>query len=171
MSGIKKRRIEGLAVDCHPETRVGDYVPFYFCPRSVMLYVIHRANHPELSYKEGQGPIIHLEADIERTIQWAASQDRKWAFSLSNASSYYAQFRSSSANLHEINWDAVAATDFRASDVREGKQAEFLVHGRFPWFLVSRIGVRSMSVRVKVDAILRASDHSPKIDIKPDWYF
>lgn len=48
MSGIKRRRIEELEVACHPGTKVGDYVPFYFCPRSVMLYVIHCANHPEL---------------------------------------------------------------------------------------------------------------------------
>ena len=37
MSEIKRRRVEQLAVDCHPGTMVGDYVPFYFCPRSVML--------------------------------------------------------------------------------------------------------------------------------------
>jgi hypothetical protein len=40
MSSIKRRRIEQLAVSCHPGTRVGDYVPFYFCPRSIMLFVI-----------------------------------------------------------------------------------------------------------------------------------
>lgn len=38
MSGIKRRRVEELEVDCYPGTKVGDYVPFYFCPRSVMLY-------------------------------------------------------------------------------------------------------------------------------------
>ncbi len=39
MSEIKRRRVEELEVDCHPGTKVGDYVPFYFCPRSVMLFV------------------------------------------------------------------------------------------------------------------------------------
>ena len=37
---IKGDRIR-LPVSCHPGTCVGDYVPFYFCPRSVMLYVIY----------------------------------------------------------------------------------------------------------------------------------
>jgi hypothetical protein len=171
MSEIKKRRIEELAVDCHPRTRVGDYVPFYFCPRSIMLYVIHRGNHPELTYAGGQGPIVHLEADLHESIRWATAEGRRWAFSLSNAGSYYAQFRSNIENLQEINWDAVAATDFRPPDIREGKQAEFLVYERFPWSLVSRIGVRSMSVRAKVDAILSTVHHVPKIEIKPDWYF
>ena len=71
MSGIKRRRLEDLEVYCHPGTKVGDYVPFYFCPRSVMLFVIHRANHPELTYREGQGPIVHLEADLPSVIQRA----------------------------------------------------------------------------------------------------
>jgi len=54
MSKIKTRRL-ALPVDCHPGDKVGDYVPFYFCPRSIMLFVIHRANHPDLTYRGGQG--------------------------------------------------------------------------------------------------------------------
>ena len=33
-----------------------------------MLYVIHCANHPELAYRGGQQPIIHLEADLHQHI-------------------------------------------------------------------------------------------------------
>ena len=56
---------------CRPGLNVGDCVPFYFCPRSVMLYLIHRANHPELDYRGGQGPIVHLEADLHEAANWA----------------------------------------------------------------------------------------------------
>ena len=31
MSSIKRRRLEQLQVTCHPGTKVGEYVPFYFC--------------------------------------------------------------------------------------------------------------------------------------------
>lgn len=60
MSTIKQRRLR-LPVKCHAGDYVGDYVPFYFCPRSIMLYLLHMGNHPELSYRGGQGPIVHLE--------------------------------------------------------------------------------------------------------------
>lgn len=34
MSRIKERRLTELAVDCHPGTKMGEYMPFYFCTRS-----------------------------------------------------------------------------------------------------------------------------------------
>jgi hypothetical protein len=145
MGTIKQRRLT-LPVHPHPGTDVGDYVPFYFCPRSIMLYVIHCANNPELAYRGGQQLIVHLEADLHRVITWAAAEGRPWAFSLSNAGARYAQFRASLAELGQINWDAVAASDFRPADIKEAKQAEFLVHDTFPWHLVDRVGAYVRSI-------------------------
>ncbi len=70
MTEIKRRRL-ALAVSCCSGTTVGEYVPFYFCPRSIMLFLIHRGNHPDLPYRGGQRPIVHLEADLNRVVQWA----------------------------------------------------------------------------------------------------
>jgi hypothetical protein len=170
MNTIKERRLR-LPVKCHPDDRVGNYVPFYFCPRSVMLYVIHCGNHPELSYRGGQDPIVHLEADLEEVLDWAESEGRRWAFSLSNAGAAYAEFRNRRDQLHEIDWEAVAATDFRDPVVKEGKQAEFLVHDSFPWHLVRRIGVRSQQVYSRVLRMLADSPKRPAVEIIPAWYF
>ena len=72
MTKIKERRL-GKELTSHPDLFVGDCVPFYFCPRSVMLFLIHKRNHPELIYQGGQGPIIHLEADLRETVARAES--------------------------------------------------------------------------------------------------
>ena len=85
MNSIKQRRLNELRLASHPELFVGDCVPFYFCPRSVMLYLIHRANDAELMYRGGQENIIHLEADLYAVVAWAQSPPRRWAFTLSNA--------------------------------------------------------------------------------------
>lgn len=77
MSNIKQRRMNELQLDSHPGLYVGQCVPFYFCPRSVMLFLIHRRN-PELAYKDGQGAIIHLEADLHATVAWANANGRRW---------------------------------------------------------------------------------------------
>jgi hypothetical protein len=171
MSEIKRRRIEEIPVPCHPGTNVGDYVPFYFCPRSVMLFLIHCANHPDLTYRGGQGPVVHLEADMHEVVTWAERESRKWAFSLSNAGAYYVQVRDRLDELEEINWEAVAATDFRSPDVKEGKQAEFLIHGSFAWELVRRIGVYSAQVKAQVEGALDATTHRPPVEILRHWYY
>ena len=137
MSNIKQRRLR-LPVDCHPGDCVGHYVPFYFCFRSVMLYLIYRANHSELDYRGGQEPIVHLEADLHQTVTWAEANNRRWAFSLSNAGAAYTEFRSDLVELDEVNWDAVAARRWQPSEIKDGKQAEFLIHYCFPWHLVTR---------------------------------
>lgn len=170
MGSIKQRRLT-LPVSCHPQTFVGEYVPFYFCPRSIMLFVIHCANHPELAYRGGQQPIIHLQADLSQVVQWAEANGRRWAFSLSNAGAVYTQFRSELAQLDEINWDAVAARDFRPADVKEAKQAEFLVQQSFPWHLVERIGVYSQGIAQRVYAAMNGAGHRPSVEIRREWYY
>ncbi|MCS3731027.1 type II toxin-antitoxin system toxin DNA ADP-ribosyl transferase DarT [Bradyrhizobium betae] len=170
MGSIKERRLR-LPVDCYANAFVGNFVPFYFCPRSVMLYVIHCANSPELAYKGGQGPIVHLEADLHKVIEWADGNNHSWAFSGSNAGAAYAQFWKVAAQLDQLNWEHIAATQWAQADIKEAKQAEFLMYNHFPWHLVERIGVHSKAVfNVAVNALAQAA-HKPTVQILPHWYY
>ena len=171
MSEIKRRRVEQLTVGCHPHTKVGDYVPFYFCPRSVMLYVIHMANHQELAYRGGQGPIIHLEADLHTIIEWADGDSRPWAFSLSNAGARYTEFRNQTNDLDELDWTAIGAHNFRDPEVKEAKQAEFLVYDACPFELFPRIGVRSPDVADRVTSAVAGLVHRPTVEVQVGWYY
>lgn len=136
-----------------------------------MLFVIHRAKYPELAYRDGQQPVVHLEADMHAVAEWAEANGRRWAFSLSNAGAVYTQFSSELARLDEINWDAVTARDFRPADVKESKQAEFLVQQSFPWQLVERIGVHSRGIAQRVNAAMNEADHRPSVEIRREWYY
>jgi hypothetical protein len=136
-----------------------------------MLFVIHRANHPDLTYRDGQGPIVHLQADLHSAIAWADAQGQPWVFSLSNAGAVYAEFRNSVDDLSQLDWGAIAATDFREQAVRHGKQAEFLLHGWFPWTLVTEVGVHSAAVAAQATAAMAGSAYQPPVKIRPDWYY
>ena len=171
MSEIKRRRIEEISVLCHPATMVGDYVPFYFCPRSVMLYLLYRANHEDLPYRGGQEPIVHLQADMHEVVEWADGNAQRWAFTLSNAGARYVETRNRLDQLGEVNWAAVSETDFRSSDVKESKQAEFLLHGSFPWELVRRIGVYSTAIKIRAEAGLAHASYRPPVEILRHWYY
>lgn len=166
MSNIKRRRLEEMKLTSHPDLHVGHCVPFYFCPRSIMLY---QSNHPDLSYRGGQGPIIHFQADLKATVAWAQANNLRWAFTLSNAGAYYFEDRSDIAQLGEIDWTAVEATDWRGH--KEGKQAEFLVERQFPWEFVTRVGVQSIATRTKVLADLQQTAHRPPVEHIPGWYY
>ena len=174
MGNIKARRLNELSLSCHPDLFVGYCTPFYFCSRSVMLYMIYRRNE-ELAYKGGQEPIAHLEADFNATIAWAQQNDRRWAFTLSNAGAYYFEDRSDIANLGDINWDAVQAKRWSgigvSRSVKEGKQAEFLIERAFPWHLVERIGVFSQTYVQQVSNAMLGAAHRPMIEIRRDWYY
>jgi hypothetical protein len=168
MGSIKSRRLS-LPVHCYTNLHVGDFVPFYFCSRSIMLYVIHKANHAELAYRGGQVPIVHLESDLHSVVSWANQQGRHWAFSTINAANAAAEFRNDLGKLDEIQWNAVNARDWVSC--RDEKQAEFLIHEYFPWQLIERIGVCSMGTYTQVRSALNGAAHQPKIEIKPDWYY
>ncbi len=171
MSAIKRRRLEELEVSCHPGTKVGEYVPFYFCPRSIMLYVIHRGNHPELTYRGGQDPIVHLESDLHTVVRWAEGSRVRWAFSLSNAGARYTEFRSSLQELDALDWTAIAAKDFRDPDVKERKQVEFLLYGFFPLNLVERVGVRTLATQTGALRALTGAGIPVPVEVLPEWYF
>jgi hypothetical protein len=104
MSTIKQRRLEELEVACHPGTKVGEYVPFYFCPRSIMLYILHKANNPELTYTGGQRPMLHLQADLNTVITWANTNGVQWAFTSGNAGAYLTSFYDNLADLDKLDW-------------------------------------------------------------------
>lgn len=175
LSDIKERRLKELTLNSHPNLYVGHCVPFYFCPRSPMLYKHFRANDTNLEYRGGQEPILHLEADLRQTIRWADANDRRWAFTSSNAGSYYFEDYSDLKLLDKVYWDAVQARWWSGptieATVQDRKQAEFLVERSFPWRLVTRIGVHSRKISRQVQGITQASSYRPTIAIKPSWYY
>ncbi len=171
ISCIKRRRIEELEVKCYPDTKVGNYVPFYFCPRSIMLFIQYKGNHLDLDYRGGQRPIVHLQANMKDAVEWADLNGRRWAFTDRNAGARVAKFFSSLDNLNEVNWVAVEAMDFRESIIKEGKQAEFLVYESFPWELVERVGVYDVGIKARVEDVLGSAEHKPLVTVKQAWYY
>ena len=169
MEEIKDRRL-ATKLKTHPSIAVGECVPFYFCPRSVMLFVLSKRNHLSLNYRGGQEPIIHLEADLRQTVEWAQAHKKKWVFTLSNAGSAYFEERSNLDQLDDLSWDAIEADNW-AGEYKEYKQAEFLVQDEFPFSLVERIGVYSEECGKKALFELGKSDYRLLVEVIKSWYY
>lgn len=174
MNKIKARRMNELTLASRPGLFVGQCVPFYFCPRSIMLYMIHIRN-AELAYQGGQDEIIHLVAELDDAVAWAQEQQRRWAFTLSNAGSYDFEDRCDLDELDEVNWAAVAATRWSGGTVdpsiKRGKQAEFLMEHSFPWHLIRGIGTKSDRVARMAAQALGDGGQQMAIRPMPGWYY
>jgi hypothetical protein len=171
MGEIKRRRLEDLTLNSHPGLHVGECVPFYFCPRSIMLFLIYKRNHPNLAYAGGQGHVVHLEFDLQTVANWADGQIRRWAITKGNAGAYYFEDSGSLEYLNELNWQAIQVRQWSQPAIREHKQSEFLVEKQVPWHLVERIGVQNQGARERVENCLTACRHRPPVELHSSWYY
>ncbi|MCW5588447.1 MAG: DUF4433 domain-containing protein [Legionellales bacterium] len=170
MTKIKLRRLNELTLNSYQELYVGSCVPFYFCPRSVMLYILYQANHNEISYKGGQEPIVHLVSDLYKVTEWAEKNNKRWVFTLSNAGSRIFEDRNCLSQLNELNWPAINSQYWH--DHREEKQAEFLLEDCMPIHLIEQISVYSKLIATQVNRCLESTQiEKPNIVVRRDWYY
>lgn len=159
---IKQRRLT-RAVPVAAKGFLGDYVPFNFCNRSVMLCA-HYYGSVE-GYSDGQPPIVHLVSSIE-AVKKAA---RPWAFTDRHADLEYARFFDDLAKLDEVNWEVMPLQWWK--EVKEERQAEFLVHDWFPWTCVEKIGVYNDAFAQRAKQAIANATHRPPIVVEASWYY
>lgn len=169
MSKIKERRMNELTLNCYPDLYVGDCVPFYFCPRSIMLYIFNQNNHPDIVYRGGQQPIVHLMCNMMDVINWADQERRRWAFTSSNAGSRYFDAYCDVSYLDKLNWEAINSNNWK--ECKEEKQAEFLVEKSVPWHLVREIGVYSHRYQEEICRAISNTAHQPEVKVERQWYY
>ena len=168
MSGIKQRRFTELTFTTYPDLYVGECVPFYFCPRSVMLYMIHMGNM-ELDYQGGQDNIIHLEFDLMNVINWANNNTQRWVFTRSNAGSYYFEDTNDINNLSKLDWYTINS-DYWSHSI-DTKQAEFLCENFVDFSLVEKIVSNNKLMDTQIKNILQQTIYNPIIEINKSWYY
>ena len=163
-SHIKERRMRRV-VSVAAGGTLGQYVPFNFCPRSVMLFVVRQGHE---NYAAGQKPIVHLVSSIQ-TIQ---ATGRPWFFTDRHADLGYAQQFDSLNRLDEVDWSVMPVRQWGGNEeVKEKRQAEFLVHDWCPWTAIETIGVIDQGMATLVTAALAGAAHQPRVEIRGDWYY
>ena len=162
-SHIKQRRLTQIHVPCCNNRFVGEFVPFYFCPRSPMLYTI---NQGKTGRSAGcQDTIIHLVTNVATAI----SLGQAWAISDGNAGAYHTDFDSNLNALDGLDWSAIRARDWRGRTHQ--KCAEFLVADFFSWSGVQQIGCQNSAVARQVSTLIQNHTHQPSVDVQPTWYY
>lgn len=162
---IKQRRMTQYRVPCCGNRFVGEFVPFYFCPRSPMLYTVNRGN---TGRQPGcQTSIVHLVT----TVSVAVKQGRPFAISDGNAAAAYTSFRNDLASLDDpthLRWADINTNQWQGK--MHFKQAEFLVADWFDWSAIVFIGCHNSTAAAQV-AYLLPQHGGPNVGVQPDWYY
>jgi hypothetical protein len=165
---IKERRAQ-KEVHCAAGGNLADYVPFYFAPRSPMLYAIHKGN--VAGYQGGQAAVLHLVASAEQVEKSSFS----FAFTDGHAEMNISRFFTGLRDLEHIDWKIMRETywadTLEDGDRKRRRQAEFLVHRFFPLGLVETIGVINQEAAAQVMGLLSSLEPQITVQVQPTWYY
>ncbi|WP_295539223.1 DUF4433 domain-containing protein [uncultured Pseudacidovorax sp.] len=163
-SHIKQRRLTQVRIPEAGNRFVGEFVPFYYCPRSPMLYTVNQGN---TGRPQGcQTEIVHLVS----TVAVGIGLGRQWAISDVNAGSAYPNFFNDVRALDTaLDWNAIQSKYW--SSCATAKAAEFLVADSFPWTGIIGIGCHSQAVADHVTQLIGHAQHRPPVKPTPTWYY
>jgi hypothetical protein len=143
-----------------------DYVPFYFAPRSPMLYTINRGNVPRCPH--GQRDIVYSVTTAERVRDGGLG----FVFTDGHGIMAVTRFYDDLDSLDQVDWPIMAARYWQDTnedgDRRRRRQAEFLVHRSLPLNLLIGIGVRTHS---QIEIVKAAMPSCTDVQLKPGWYY
>ncbi|MDH6100191.1 DUF4433 domain-containing protein [Anabaenopsis sp. FSS-46] len=167
---IQDRRSMTL-VPCGAGGTLHNYVPFYFAPRSPMLYAIHKNNVGQ--YRDGQTPILHLVSSAE-----AVAAKLSFVFTDGHAIIQNTGFFADLEDLYTdgvIDWKIMRTRSWRDTaedgDRKRRRQAEFLVHQFLPWELIEEIGVINTTIQTQVKQILQTFNFHTPVRVNCKWYY
>lgn len=168
-ASIKSRRTL-IDVTCGPGGKVCDYVPFYYAPRSPMLYSIMCGNVPDVS--SDQRRLVYLVSSTEA----AYAADLSCVFTDGNAATAFTDFYDEEARLGDVvDWPLMRARYWYNTeddpDRRRRRMAEFLVHQALPLDLVTEIAVYDRTVESDVGDLLREAGSEIPVASRRNWYF
>ena len=175
---IKDRRRHRV-VPCGPGGVVADYVPFYFAPRSPMLYRI--TNPYSLSsggvatYRGSPYELVYLVT----TVETLCTAHLPLVLTDRNAAANVASFSDDPARWFAdgfIDWPLMKQAMWKSTaedpDRMDRRAAECLVHCALPWRLITQLAVHDQAIADRARAALAgAGDNKTVPVLRPTWYF
>jgi len=166
-----QRERKAADIPCGPRGVILDYVAFYFGPRSPMLLRLHTGRVER--YAEQQEPLVYLVSSVQAISESGA----RFVFSDGHGIARFTSWFDDLARLEEVDWDTVYARSWNDSvddmDRQRRKQAEFLVHEKCAWALISEIGVATARMKDRVEQVLTeyTSELHRPVNVRREWYY
>lgn len=162
---IKLRRMTQYRIPCCGNRFVGEFVPFYFCPRSPMLYTINKGNAGKPA--GCQKDILHLVSRLSHAIEL----DKAWAISDGNAGAGYTSFDNKLAALDGLDWGIINSNNWAGDERRNKKSAEFLIADSYPWSHIEGVVCQNRQTADRVSELLAKQENAPEVTVQSNWYY
>ena len=149
---------------------IGEYVPFYFTPRSLMLYNIVTGFRAPLVPKLPKEQILVIRCLISDLAKL-----NRFFFTDGQANTAITKHYTDLDYLGEIDWDSIQKSNFSKSedfDRPRRYQAEFLVHGHVPVSSIQSLHVYNEKAAQYVKNELdKLGIINLQVHITPDYFF
>ena len=148
---------------------LNNYVPFYFSPRSPMLYSIHRKNID--GFLGNQSDIIYLISSVDKIRE----VNIQYVFTDGHAYEMITKFYKDITDLDKIDWEIMGTKYWnntqQDNDRRRRRMAEFLVYQFVPLNCILAIVVYNDRLKNTVDSIQNKCNTNINTIIKHNWYY
>jgi len=167
--GVKAwRRTKNISVG--PGGVTADYVPFYFAPRSPMLFKISRGGVEQ--YPEGrQDPLVHLVTAVDVVEGLGVP----FVFSDGNCAKSITEVFDDLSHLDKVDWPLMKERYWNDTasdgDRMRRRMAEFLVYDRVPWSAFLGVGTMTEEVAARMRNILASFGLRVDVKVMRDWYY
>lgn len=163
---IGKRTDHPVKIDGYGN--IGDYIPFYFTPKSMMLYnILTGYGVPKVPPNE----IIFVATTVSKLI----SCESDYFFTDGQANTRISRHLHQIQDLNKIDWEVIKSGDFRKSindiDRPRRYQAEFLVKRHVPVNCIEAIVAYNETGATFVKKELARTDLLIPVYIKKSFYF
>lgn len=151
--------------------KVGEYVPFYFTPRSIMLYNIVTGHRAPKVPKVPRENILVIRCLIEQLAKCGRYFFTDGQANVSNGTNHFHDLK----DLDKIDWAIIQTSSFSKStddlDRARRYQAEFLVHDHVPVSAVESIVVYNKIAQARVEAQLKELQKDLSVQIIRNYFF
>lgn len=149
---------------------VGDYIPFYFTPKSIMLYNIITGYYSPLVPKRTRNEILVVRCEIQKLATLT-----KWFFTDGQANDMITNHFNNLKDLTKIDWYSIQNSNFSKDngdfDRPRRYQAEFLVYNEVPLSYFESLNVYDKNSQKLVSKILLQNNINLAINVKPEYFF
>jgi hypothetical protein len=149
---------------------IGDYVPFYFTPKSIMLYNIVTGHRHPVVQKRNRSEIL-----VVRCLIQELSTLPQWFFTNGQGNDMASNHYNNLSDLVQIDWFCIQQSNFSKGDGDYDRprryQAEFLVHEAVPLRKIESLNVYDQNSAKSVNKLLIENNINLAVNIQTEYFF